>query len=439
MLIYILLVFSLLLIFIIKNRNRNYWTKRNVKQVDGEGWKFLLGKRSLPEIYKDIYTKHDDQQIGILVGSTPGLILKNLDDIKAVFAGDFQSFHSRGISTNDNDLLADNILFTNDIQRWKILRQKLSPVFTTMRLKTMFGIIEKCARDFIKLVENNKEIRQKPYDALYTFTTASIGAAVLSIDTNSTNNLMDSPFLNMSAKVAQPTFKTKLSFFLANSFPAIYKRLKLKIFGDHEEFFIGAVKKVFESRQNSTKLYDFIDVCLDLKKNGTMKDFISGYELEPTDELLAAQAFFFFIAGADTSATVMQFAFLELSSNPKVLAKVHNEIDSVLYGKEKITFQDLDKLQYLDMVINESMRKYPSIGFLQRICTKDTVLPSNNLKIEKDTIMIIPTFAIHRDEKYYPNAELFNPERFVGDNINYINKYSYLPFGEGNRICIGEL
>ncbi|XP_026726537.1 probable cytochrome P450 6a13 [Trichoplusia ni] len=432
----LLVVCSVLLYWCLKTNN--YWTKRNIIQVDDMMLKFLFSKHSMPEIAKDIYDKHDGRHIGSSLGSKPMLMLKNVEDIQAVLAGDFQSFHSRGLVLNSNDLLADNVLFMNDFQRWKLTRQKLTPVFTSSRLKNMFYIIEKCACDFVTFVEDNPQLRHKPFDMLYTYTTASIGASVFGIDTN-TKNTMDSPFMDMSKKSIEPSLFQTVSVFLSDTFPTLFKLLRIRVFGEVEDFFISTVKKVMESRKHdSQKRHDFIEICLELKKQGTMQDLATGYELEPTDELLAAQAFFFFIAGADTSANTMHFTLTELASNPKILTKLHQEIDGILKNEsDELTYNDIDKFQYLDKVLNEAMRKYPPIGVIQRLCTKETVLPSG-VPIEKDVICMIPVYAMHRDEKIYPNPDLFDPDRFDTDLQSGKGKYSYLPFGEGNRICIGN-
>ncbi|KAJ8733657.1 hypothetical protein PYW07_014208 [Mythimna separata] len=398
----------------------------------------MFSKESIPIMVKKIYNDYDEPYIGMTQGTIPTLVLKQPEDIKAVLAGDFQSFHSRGIIANPNDLLADNLLFMNDFQRWKIIRQKLSPVFTSAKLKSMFYILEQCSRDFVVYLEDNLHKHEKPFNALYTYTTSSIGAAVFGIDTQ-TKNTMDSPFLEMAWKTLEPSIKQNIIITVSNVFPSLYKMLQLKVFGEYEDFFVGAVKKVLaERRQETTKRHDFIDICLELQKQGMMQDSTTGYELEPTDEVLAAQAFFFFIAGADTSASTMHYTLLELSNNPKILKKLHKEIDSVVEsGAKEITYSDIEKMQYLDKVLNEAMRKYPPIGVIQRLCSKDTYLPSG-VKIEKDNIVMVPVFALHRDEKYFSSPDVFDPERFSSENVSNINNYVYLPFGEGNRICIGN-
>lgn len=440
MIFYILFILCLILLYryIFLNKNRDYWKKRNVVQVNGTSWKFIFSGRSLSEIYKEIYDDHKESHIGLFLGANPALIIKDLEDIQTVLAGDFHNFHSRGIIKNPNDVLADNVVFVDEFQKWKILRQKFSPVFTSLRLKTMYVVIQKCAKDLVELIEHNKIMQDKPFNALYTYTAASIGASVFGIETLKDKNIMESPFLDMAWRCMKPSLKLNLTFIMGNVSPKLFRWLKLKLFGDYEEFFVGAVKEVLTFRRYAAKQTDFIDLCLELQRQGTMIDPNTGYKIEPTDEIIAAQAFFFFIAGIDTTANAMHFTLLELANNPDILVKLHHEIDALFQNdKQELSFSDLERMPYLDMVINESIRKYPPIGMIQRKCTKDTILPSKNVKVEKDTIVIIPIYALHRDESFYPDPESFDPQRFDSNDLT-VQKYSFLGFGEGNRICLGK-
>lgn len=427
-----------------KYRDNDYWKKRKVPYVEkrpfGVIWDFVNGNRSLAEIYRDIYMKHPDAPyVGIFFGTKPALLVRDLENIQAILSGDFVSFHSRGIITNSNDLLADNLLTIDDYQRWKLIRQKITPVFTSAKLKKMFYIMERAAKDFVAFVEKNEALQENPFNLLYTYTAAAIGASVFGIDTQ-TESVMDSPFLDMAWKSIHPSFFLNVKFFISNTFPSLFRLMRFRVFGDHEAFFIGVVKKVLQERQSQKeKRHDFIDLCLELQSNGTMKDPVTNFQLEPTDELLAAQAFFFFLAGADTSATTMHFTLIELANNPDVLARLHKEIDEVFDScNDQLTYDHVEQFHYLDMVLNEAMRKFPPIGLIGRTCTKDTVLPVGNLKIDQGTSIIIPAFALHRDPKYFPEPEKFDPERFNHDNAKNIVKFSYLPFSEGGRVCIGK-
>ena len=83
------------------------------------------------------------------------------------------------------------------------------------------------------------------------------------------------------------------------------------------------------------------------------------------------------------------------------------------------------------------MRKYPPVVVLNRICTKKTKLNGTDFVIPKGTHVAIPVFGIHRDSNIFFDPDKFDPERFSEENIKTRHSYTYLPFGEGPRICIG--
>lgn len=85
----------------------------------------------------------------------------------------------------------------------------------------------------------------------------------------------------------------------------------------------------------------------------------------------------------------------------------------------------------------ETLRKYPPLTFLSRICNKDYTIPETNLVVEKGIQVVIPVLGLHRDPNYFPDPEKFEPERFSDEAKRHRPNYVYLPFGEGQRICIG--
>lgn len=84
------------------------------------------------------------------------------------------------------------------------------------------------------------------------------------------------------------------------------------------------------------------------------------------------------------------------------------------------------------------MRKYPPVAIHNRECTKSYKIPDTNVTIEKGFMVVIPVHALQNDQKYFPNPERYDPERFSGENALHKFQYIYSPFGEGPRQCIGK-
>ncbi|CAB3256126.1 unnamed protein product [Arctia plantaginis] len=344
---------------------------------------------------------------------------------------------TRGVPICDDDLLADNILFNNGA-KWKLLRKKLTPLFTSAKLRNMYYIIDKSAQDFVEFLKLNpdklKGEAHSIYDTITHFNSAAISASVFGIETKST---FESPFREMIVKAIKPSLDLNLKFAIGAISEKLYKVLNLKLFNKHESFFIGAMKKVIKNRKEEEIIrHDFADLCVKLQKEGTMVDLDNNLSIEPTDEVLAAEAFFFFIAGIEPCTASMFSTMMEMGRHPEILKRVHEEVDAVFEKYNyQLTFDAIAEMDYLDRVLSESLRMYPPLGLLSRKCMRDTVLPVGNVPVKKGVKVYFPVYDFHYDPKYHPNPEVFDPDRFLKEEE--INDLTYLPFGRGNRICIG--
>jgi cytochrome P450 family 6 len=105
-------------------------------------------------------------------------------------------------------------------------------------------------------------------------------------------------------------------------------------------------------------------------------------------------------------------------------------------SKAKFCSFSLSIIKYV-LYILEVLRKYPVLPFLDRKTVTDYNIPGTDVVIEKDTPVFIPILALHNDPRYFANPEVFDPERFSKTNVNNIEHFVYMPFGEGPRNCIG--
>jgi len=156
---------------------------------------------------------------------------------------------------------------------------------------------------------------------------------------------------------------------------------------------------------------------------------------------MTAQAFVFFLAGFESVSTAMCFMTHLVAVNPDVQSKLREEVDDVLKQTNgKPTYEAINRMKYLDAVINESLRLYPVAAFLDRQCVKEFELPpatsdGEPITLKPGDIVWFPSYALHRDPKYYSQPDKFNPERFLNGDVN---NSVYMPFGIGPRVCIGN-
>ena len=166
--------------------------------------------------------------------------------------------------------------------------------------------------------------------------------------------------------------------------------------------------------------------------------------LNLTDEDLVAHALSFFLGGFNTTATFMQAMSFELANNPEIQHVLIKEVDEMMetLDGEMISYDQLNKMKFLEMVIFECLRKWPSFRALTRVCTKDCRFvdeeTGKKFTIKKDTDVWIPLVEIQMNPKHFPNPTKFDPYRFSDENKDSIKVGTFLPFGAGPRMCIGS-
>ncbi|XP_005746996.1 cytochrome P450 4V8 [Pundamilia nyererei] len=183
-----------------------------------------------------------------------------------------------------------------------------------------------------------------------------------------------------------------------------------------------------ENDQGKRKRRAFLDMLL----STTYED---GSKMSHEDIQEEVDTFMF--RGHDTTAAAMNWALHLLGSHPEVHKKVQQELQEVFGTSSRPTStEDLKKLKYLECVIKEALRLFPSVPFFARSLGEDCYI--NGFKVPKGANAIIITYSLHRDPRYFPEPEEFRPERFLPENSVGRPAYAYVPFSAGLRNCIGQ-
>src|ERR1700722_5360427 len=152
-----------------------------------------------------------------------------------------------------------------------------------------------------------------------------------------------------------------------------------------------------------------------------------------TDKQIRDEALTLFLAGHETTANALMWAWYLLSRNPSAAEKFYGEVDRVLQGRLP-TFDDLPLLKYTEGVFAETMRLYPPAWAIGRRVKAD--YPIGEYSVPARSIFILSPWVVHRDARWFPEPEQFRPERW--NEPDERPKFSYFPFGGGMRVCIGE-
>ncbi len=154
-----------------------------------------------------------------------------------------------------------------------------------------------------------------------------------------------------------------------------------------------------------------------------------------TDRQLRDEAVTLFLAGHETTANTLAWAWLLLSRHPKAEAKLHEELDAVL-GDRPPTIEDLPRLKYTENVVAETLRYYPTVWLLGREAIEPCEL--GGYLLPRGHTVWMSQWVVHRDPRFFAEPDRFLPDRWADDLAKKSPRYAYFPFGGGPRICIGD-
>ncbi|XP_070493752.1 probable cytochrome P450 6a20 [Chironomus tepperi] len=435
-----MLIFIILLAFIIY-----IWLKSRFQFFERLGFPFVepkipfgsLGNVGQTEHMSDFlrreYERFKDKSpaFGIFMLTKPCLVPTNIELIKDILVKHFDNFHQHGIDIDfRNDPLVNNLFFI-DGQAWKDLRAKLSPTFTTGKMKLMFPIVSDIADGMIEYLlphANGRKVLEMS-EVYSSFTTEVIANVAFGLDIKCQGN-PNNEFRRMAMDVFHPSGWENVKAIFRNSFPSVAAKLGMGFNTQRTiDFFTNIVRDNLEYREkNNIQRNDFFQLLINLKnKDGSL-----------TFEEIAANSYEFFVAGHETSSSVMIFCTYELALHQDVQDRLRAEIEEVLEKHDgDVTYDAIMEMKYLDMVFNETARKHPVIDNQLRRSTRDYKIPNTNLVIPAGTQIIIPVIGLNYDTKYYDNPDEFDPERFTEENVKKRHPFAFIPFSEGPRICIG--
>lgn len=348
-------------------------------------------------------------------------LIADLKYIDHILVRDPENF-TKGVGFQRGRIILGNGILTSEGEFHHSQRKMINPAFHRSRWQMYFEVVKECVDELI--VDWDKRIKKDSmlelHEEMMNLFVEIIFTTVFSEDKNETLCNYAKEFGDLFHKL-NPIYLLDPPKALKLPFPSINKIKKAKENLDKE------IYKVIDKRQKENlRRDDILGIMLDARDD----------EGKPMPrEQLYDEIFTIYMAGTDTSAKVMTWAFYLLEQNKTEAVKFEKEISELL-GKRDIEFDDFEKLSYTRLVLNEAMRMYPPVWLLPRTAEKDFYL--DDFLIYKDSSIFITPYLLQRNPKYFENPEKFDPERFTAERKKSIKKFSFIPFGAGPRVCIGE-
>ncbi|XP_033752365.1 cytochrome P450 3A11-like [Pecten maximus] len=369
---------------------------------------------------------------GYFEGFTPVLSVSDPDVVREVLVKDFANFQARKpFPLAPRKSLG---LFLENGHQWRRSRSLLSPAFSTSKLRQMTNVME---QQVDKLLQNLGKQQGKGnffdiYREFQSLTLDVIGRCAFGLHTNAQMDVSDE-FLNNIQSLFR-NMSTTLILPIVMLFPFV-------------QYFIFAIKNVVLAIGMNPvswlrrRLIDVIRIRREIGNDGSVTDlmqqmlFHSKKHQQMSDREIVAQSLTFLLAGYETTSAVLAFHCHVLAQNPEAQIRLRKEIKQL--GQERISYQSIQKLPYLDMVFDEVCRLYPTASL---IVTRQAAAARTygHVHIPAGMNVQVDVWGLHHDSKFWNQPQKFMPERFSAENKSKIRPYTFIPFGAGPRNCIGS-
>ncbi|XP_062142423.1 probable cytochrome P450 4ac1 [Drosophila sulfurigaster albostrigata] len=331
--------------------------------------------------------------------------------------------------------LGEGLLISTD-QTWHFRRKLLTPAFHFNVLQNFLDIFKEESQKLRKVLQKQMNIELELKQIIPQFTLNNICETALGVKLD---DMVEGAQYRKSIHAIEEVIVERLCN------PLLYLKPYYYLFGSYRKHVTNLqIAHAFSSRiierkreqfkqQQSTSVDEY-----GRKKRYAMLDTLLAAE---DDGLIDHQGICdevntFMLEGYDTTSTCLTFTLLMLALHEDVQERCFEELQHLSNDDSDLTVFDYNNLTYMECVIKESLRLFPSVPFFGRICTEECVV--NGLILPKGTQINIHAFDIMRDPRHFPNPSEFQPDRFLPHNTLNRHPFAFIPFSAGQRNCIGQ-
>ncbi|MCI9846792.1 cytochrome P450 [Flavobacterium pectinovorum] len=377
------------------------------------------GVRKNPIPFHNIYFNDLGDSFSIRIGKSKYIILSRDNDVaEYILQKNQKNYHKSKFQSVYLSKYLGKGLLTVDGEFWLKQRRLIQPAFHKQKMNQL---VENMERTVIS--ELNDLVEEKPINLFPVMSELAFNVVAKSLFQLSTSDEK----LNRIKFIIE-----EVQNFLIKEIRLPHKAWWFSISGQVKKHLDLAdennkiIKGIIEERVDSkNEVNDLLNMLLETR----YEDSGEGMSVEQ----LIDEIKILFIAGHETTANALTFTLHLLGNNPDVQQKIFDEIVKIESETDNVVEQ-LQKMTYINAVLNESMRLYPPAWITDRENVEDDRLGDFNIK--KGTLIGVSFYELHRNPKYWENPNEFIPERFLGEQKKKSLQYFY-PFGAGPRMCIG--
>ena len=320
-------------------------------------------------------------------------------------------------------LIGDSI-FVTDGAKWRRQRAMIDPAFSHMRISHAFTAMQGAVNSY---VEHLKTVADRGETLSLDLAMSHLTADIICRTVFSTS---------LDSQVALDVFED-FTVFERSVAQVDIKRL---IFQPAWSEVPQPEEVLAACRRIRAHLATLIDTHLvaDSPYNDIASDVIAARDRDTGNALTLAELIDqlggFFLAGHETTASVLTWLFYIASQRPELVAQMREEVDRVV-GAGEIDFATTKKLPFLRAVFRETLRLYPPITFMPRVALQDTIIGPRRLP--RGALVMISPWTLHRHRDYWEAPHEFRPQRFLPANVDKLVDGAYIPFGQGPHTCVG--
>jgi enediyne biosynthesis protein E7 len=343
------------------------------------------------------------------------------DHAKRVLADNAANYH-KGIGLIHARRVIGDGLLTSEGELWKKQRKTIQPVFLAKRVAQQFGAIAEEAENLVARLRVHQG--GEPVDMREEMTGLTLG-------------VLGRTLLNADLGAFES---------IGHSFEAVQDQAMFEMMSLGTVPIWSPLPKQIRFRRARKELQEITDALVaDRRKNPTadQDDVISRLiesTREETDPEVARtrmrdELVTLLLAGHETTASTLSWAFYLIDKHPEVWERLHAEAVEVFSGGP-LVYEDLHRLKYTSMVLDEVMRLYPPVWILPRLAQEEDEIGGYYVRAGAD-VLICP-YLLHRHPGFWSDPDRFDPERFDSANVSGRHRYAYIPFGAGPRFCVGN-